>query len=254
MASTGANKPDYASLDLPPPPPDRPYVLVNMVMSADGKATIEGNERGLGSSVDQRLMRELRANADAVLVGAGTLRVSGASPRVRDDDLVRLRLGRGKPAHPLGAVLSGSGDLPLDGLFFSGDDFEAVVYLAAAAPAERRAAIAATGRAVVTLEAGDETGAMLRHMRHDLGVEVLLAEGGPGLNAGLFEAGLVDEYFTTVGPVIVGGAGALTPVEGSQPPALATVTRLELLSAVHNAETSEVYLRYRVAGRGGVER
>ncbi|MCZ2108808.1 MAG: hypothetical protein LC118_04470 [Dehalococcoidia bacterium] len=62
-------KPDYTSLDLPEPPPERPYVLLNMVMSADGKVVIEGTEQGIGSRTDQRLMRELRVNADVVLNG-----------------------------------------------------------------------------------------------------------------------------------------------------------------------------------------
>ena len=126
-------KPDYTALQFPAPPPDRPYVLVNMVMSADGKVVIEGTEQGLGSRVDQRLMRELRANADVVITGAGTLRASGATSRVRYADLERLRTARGRSPNPTAAVLSGSGDLPLDGLFFTADDFDAMVYLSARA-------------------------------------------------------------------------------------------------------------------------
>ena len=60
-------KPDYTALRFGEPRPDRPYVIVNMVTSVDGKGVIEGNERGLGSAVDQLLMRELRANADVVI-------------------------------------------------------------------------------------------------------------------------------------------------------------------------------------------
>ena len=76
-------RPDYAGLAFPPPPPDRPYVIVNMVSSVDGRAAIEGTERGLGSTTDQALMRELRVHADVVLNGASTLRASGSSPRDR---------------------------------------------------------------------------------------------------------------------------------------------------------------------------
>ena len=64
----------YLNLSFPPPPADRPYVIINMVGSLDGKAVIEGSERGLGSPEDQDRMQELRAHADAVLNGAGTMR------------------------------------------------------------------------------------------------------------------------------------------------------------------------------------
>ncbi len=99
-------KPDYTSLDLPAPPADRPYVFLNMVMSLDGKVVVEGTEQGIGSKVDQRLMRELRVSADIVLNGANTLRASGTSSRLGDPILEALRVSRGKPKSPVAAVLS----------------------------------------------------------------------------------------------------------------------------------------------------
>jgi len=239
-------KPDYSSLDLPAPPDDRPYVVLNMVVSADGKAAVDGTERGIGSPTDRRLMRELRTNADVVLNGAGTLRVSGAAPRLGDAGLEAIRLRRGKPRVPTAAVLSRDGRLPLDAAFFTARDFDAAVYLSSAAPAERRRAIAATGRPVYDLPQGDELPAMLKHMRRELGAAVLLLEGGPTLNHEFFARRLVDEFFLTIGPVIVGGRDTITPVEGAAPFARDALPRLALLSAVANPATSEVYLRYRV--------
>jgi 2,5-diamino-6-(ribosylamino)-4(3H)-pyrimidinone 5'-phosphate reductase len=238
--------PDYTSLDLPPAPMERPYVLVNMVMSADGKVAIEGTEQGIGSKTDQRLMRELRVNADAILNGAGTLRASGTSSRLGDAELDRLRIERGKPRCPVAAVLSRSGDLPLDRVFFTARDFPAVVYLSSKAPARRRKTLEATGRPVYGVPAGDELPAMLRHMRQDLEARVLLVEGGPDVNAGLFRLGLVDEYFLTLGPLIVAGRDTLTAVEGDAPFTRATAPHLQLVSAVPDDETNEVYCRYRV--------
>lgn len=238
-------KPDYTSFDFPPPPEGRPYVIMNMVMSVDGKVVVEGTEKGIGSKVDQRLMRELRVNADVVINGASTLRASGTSSRLGDEALEQIRLDRGKPAKPIAAVISRSGVLPLDRAFFTARDFEAVVYVSSVTPEERRRDIEATGRRCVVLPAGDEVGAMLRHMREELGAEVLLVEGGPTLNAELWRQGLVDEFFLTLGPVIVGGSETLTAVEGPGPFSLEELPRLQLLSAVPNEETSEVYLRYR---------
>jgi riboflavin biosynthesis pyrimidine reductase len=238
-------KPDYTSLDLPPAPADRPYVLMNMVMSADGKVVIEGTEQGIGSKVDQRLMRELRVNADIVLNGAGTLRASGTSSRVGDAALEELRMNRGKPRSPIAAVISRSGDLPLDRLFFTARDFDAVVFLSSQAPPERRDAIIATGRPVHVVPSGSEVQAMLATMRHDLGLEVLLVEGGPDVNAQLWALDAVDEFFLTLGPVIVGGRYTLTAVGGPTHFSRETAPRLDLVSAIPNEETGEVYLRYR---------
>lgn len=251
MRDDVAVKPDYTSLDLPEPPADRPYLLVNMVSSADGKAVIEGTEQGIGSKTDQRLMRELRVNADVVLNGAGTLRASGTSSRLGDEALEQLRLDRGKPRFPIAAVWSRSGNLPLERLFFTATDFPAIVYLSASVPRERVQAIAATGRPYHQLPAADrgssDLPAMLAHMRNELGARILLCEGGPATTAQFFASGVVDEFFLTLGPVIVGGRDTLTIVEGQSAFPKDLVKRLELVSAVPNPATSEVYLRYRVA-------
>ncbi len=239
-------KPDYTSLDLPAASADRPYVLINMVMSADGKIAVDGTEQGIGSKVDQRLMRELRVNADLVLNGAETLRKSGASPRLGGDAaLEALRHQRGKPRFPTATILSRSGDLPLERVFFTARDFDGLVYLSDSAPDERRRAIEATGRPVVSVPDGAEVPAVLAHMRHSLHASVLLLEGGPTLNAQFFAVDAVDELFMTVGPVIVGGRDSLTAVEGDAF-SRETMKRLALVSAISNEETDEVYLRYRV--------
>ena len=245
-AAWETGKPDYTALELPAPPPDRPYVIANMVMSADGKSVIEGTEQGIGSAVDQRLMRELRVNADVVLNGAGTLRASGTSSRLGDEALEAIRVARGRPRTPIAAVLSRNGDLPLERTFFTARDFPAVVYLSERAPEERRAAIAATGRPVVTLPEGREFAEMLRHMRQELGADVLLVEGGPTIYAALYALDAIDEAFLTLGPVVVGGADTLTAVAGERAFTREEAKRLELLSAHANPETDEVYLRYRV--------
>ena len=239
-------KPDYTSLDLPSAPPDRPYVLLNMVMSADGKVVVEGTEQGIGSKVDQRLMRELRVNADVVLNGASTLRASGTSSRLGDEVLEQIRLSRGKTRYPTAAVISASGNLPLDKIFFTARDFDAVVYLSKSAPVERRRAIEATGRRVVPVPARSGLRAALQHMRTELGAEVLLVEGGPTVNAELFHLGLIDEFFLTLGPVIVAGRDTLTAVEGAKRFTRTTTPKLDLVWAVPNADTGEVYCRYRV--------
>ena len=239
--------PDYRGIAFPPAPAGRPYVISNMVTSVDGRAAIEGTERGLGSDADRRLMRELRMHADIVLTGAGTLRATGTSSRLGDPALEALRVARGKRERPIAAVLSASGNLPLDRAFFTARDFEAVVYLSDRAPAAVFEALLGTGRRVVMVPHDDAVAAMLRHMREELDATLLLLEGGPTLLGQFVTAGCLDECFVTLGPVIVGGdRDVQTPVVTSGAPRLDAVTRLELLATLQNPATSEVYLRYRV--------
>src|SRR5262245_42702021 len=119
----------YLELTFPEPPAHRPYILVNMVGSLDGKAVVEHNEQGLGSFEDQNRMQELRAHADAVINGAGTMRESGASSRLRDPELVHWRRAHGKATdHPLGALITRKGNFALTGDYFDGSGLAAVIF------------------------------------------------------------------------------------------------------------------------------
>jgi riboflavin-specific deaminase-like protein len=234
----------YQDLAFPGPPADRPYIYLNMVMSLDGRATIEGTERGLGSPRDQRLMRELRLHADMVMNGANTLRASGTSSTLRDDDLVALRRQRSGSPAPLAAVITQSADLPLERSFFSSKRFDAVVFAVEGAPHERIEAIRATGRRVVVLPASpDRLRVMGRVMRHDLGVRYLLVEGGPTLNHALLEAGLIDEIFLTVAAKIIAGAN-LPIVEGTAFTG-DRIPQFEAVSHHYNEDDKEFYFRFR---------
>ncbi len=240
-----ASVPDYTRLEFGAARTDRPYVIVNMVSSIDGRTVIGRTERGLGSAADQRLMRELRYHADVVLSGAETLRVSGASSRLDDAGLEARRVAEGRSALPVASTISRSGSLPLDSEFFTARDFEAVVYLSDAAPPAQRASIEATGRRIALLPRGDEVRGMLRHMRDELGAGLLLVEGGSKVTGAFFELGCIDEFFLTMGAVLVGGAEPKTVVSGAAGDAGERLARFNLLSAAPNWETDEVYLRYR---------
>jgi diaminohydroxyphosphoribosylaminopyrimidine deaminase/5-amino-6-(5-phosphoribosylamino)uracil reductase len=86
----------------------------------------------------------------------------------------------------------------------------------------------------------------LRHQFDELGARHVLVEGGPTLNGWLFDAGVVDELFLTIGPVVVGGSDVLAAVVSDRPPSLERTTHLEIVSAVPNPVTNEIYTRYRV--------
>src|SRR5258707_2346293 len=77
---------------------DRPYLALNMVATADGRAAVNGSAVGIGSPADKHLMRELRAEADVGLHGAGTVRADPLSARV-PAEMAQIRLSHGLSAH-----------------------------------------------------------------------------------------------------------------------------------------------------------
>lgn len=235
----------YLPLEFPEPLPRRPFVFIDMVASVDGKTTVDGSERGLGSEADKRVFYELRANADAVLNGANTLRVSGSSSLVHDADLVEWRRAHMPRPQALGAVITASGNLPLAVPFFTSRAFEAAVFVSRSAPAERIERIRATGRAIHLIAEGDQGVADAVRILHDeYGVRRLLCEGGATINAALIHQGLADDLFLTIAPKIAAGRDNLSAVEG-EPYHRDTMPGLTLISWHHHPPTGEVFTRWR---------
>ena len=245
MTQSDRDEIDYTRLSFPDPPPDRSFVAINMVMSADGRTVVDGTERGLGSRLDQRLMRELRVHFDVVMNGGATFRASGTSARLNNPELEQWRVDRGMTPSPIAAVLTRSGDLPPERRFFTDHGFEAVIYLSSAAPDGVQEELESRGRPVVVVPEGDESQAALRHMRTELGASRVLVEGGATLNGQLIQLGLVDEYFLTLAPRITGGDTAHPAVQWPGEPTASGLKHLNLLHA-KPAKTGELFLRYRV--------
>src|SRR5256886_2211152 len=100
-------------------PPARPYLGLNMVATADGKATIDGRSGPIGNELDRELFHELRTQVDAVMAGAGTVRAERYGPIVRAPERRRARRERGLEEEPLACIVSGrmalAPDIPLLG-------------------------------------------------------------------------------------------------------------------------------------------
>ena len=172
-------------------PPDGLYFALNMVVSADGRATLAGRTEGLGGAADHAMFHALRERVDCVMAGAGTVRVEGYGRLIRNPEARARRVQRGLATDPVMAVVSRSGVVPVQG----GVN-------------------------------GDEPTALIDRLRSEHGVRSILCEGGPTLNASLFGAGLVDELFLTVSPQLLGGGDPLTLVRG---PALDPPVGLDLV-------------------------
>jgi riboflavin-specific deaminase-like protein len=215
-------------------PAHRPFVFVNMIASADGRAARDGRSAGLGTDADLELLLELRAIADAVLIGTGTLRAEGYDRLVKREQRRQRRLAAGLAEDPLAVILSRRFDVPWEAGLFQARDQPCLVYTAADAgePPDVPAPVE-----VVRLEVAGLT-EMLADLRAR-GVRALLSEGGPTMHGALHAAGVVDELFLTVAPLITGDDGEPNIVEGGRLP---EAVGLELVSV--RQEGSEVFLRY----------
>jgi riboflavin-specific deaminase-like protein len=224
-------------------PRSRPYLALNMISSADGRATLGGRSGPLGGRADSELLHGLRTTVDAVMAGAGTVRAERYSRLVCEESDRQVRRARGLAEEPLVCVVSGrlalSEEIPL-----LADPQARVAILTASEaslPQECRAHIEyvrAAREGVLDLEAA------MRDLRERFGVRTLLCEGGPHLNSHLLAAGLVDELFLTLSPKLAGGDTMGETLRILSGPGLDPPATLELLAA--SEHRSYLFLRYRV--------
>jgi riboflavin biosynthesis pyrimidine reductase len=189
--------------------PATEHLRANFVASLDGAVEVGGVTAGLSSRQDQRLMGLLRMQCDALLLGAGTLRVEGYAPVLLNERLRGWRTDRGLPAHPTLAVVSGSLRLDPAQPVFADAPTRPIVFTHANAPASARAALAAIAEVVTAGEDAVDLTAAVAWL-HRRGFGQILCEGGPHLLGGLIAADLVDELCLTVSPLLAGaGAGRI---------------------------------------------
>jgi riboflavin biosynthesis pyrimidine reductase len=172
-------------------PDGRPFVLLNMIATADGRATIAGRTAPIANRADYELFHALRARVDAVMVGAETIRVEGYGPMAQ-----------------LAVVVTRSVDLPVDRGLLAAEGNRVVVVT----PSPDRE-LPPCAAHVSYLREGDMAVA-LRRLGEEHGVRAIDCEGGPGLNATLVPAGLVDELHLVIAPKLAGGRDPLTILRG----------------------------------------
>jgi riboflavin biosynthesis pyrimidine reductase len=214
MAS-GLTADDIAALVPGAAPDDRPFLLLNMIATADGRATIAGRAGPIANRADYELFHALRTRFDAVLVGAETVRVESYGPMA--------------PAAVL--VTQSMNVSPEVGLLRAPDNRVLVL-----TPSPDRE-LPPTAARVEYLR--DNLAGGVRRLRTELGMQSVLSEGGPQILGELARAGLVDELHLVIAPKLAGGPDPLTIVTGAafEPP-----LDLRLLT-VHEAG-GYLFLRY----------
>ena len=189
-------------------PAGRPYLVLNMVATVDGAATVGHRTAPISDPADRQLFHQLRAQVDAVMAGAGTVRLERYGRLVRDESRRAARAARGQEPDPLAVVVSRSLNLPADVPLLQDPGSRVVIVTSSDT---ELAGVAAD----VTYLRESDLAVALRRLRAEHGVRSILCEGGPDLNASLLPAGLVDELFLSIAPVLAGTAGALTIVDGA---------------------------------------
>ncbi len=215
--------------------PDRPALVANFVSSLDGVVSLGSGVAGSGgeisgySEADRFMMSLLRGLADAIVVGAGTVRAGSrhewTSRRLQPDlaaEFAAWRAALGLTPQPTTVLLTARGeidpthpglntpDVPVI-LATTGDGGQRLSGLAL--PPNVTIAACGRGNRVRPEE--------ILGLLHDSGARLALCEGGPHLFSQLLEAGLVDELFLTVAPHLVGrddGSERLGLVEGAALP------------------------------------
>jgi riboflavin-specific deaminase-like protein len=224
------------------PPPvaadaERPYVFTNFAQTLDGHATISGRSGAIGTATDTAMLIGLRASADAVMVGAGTLRAERYGRLLPDRRARADRERRGLPPDPLAVIVSNRMQLPWEIELFSSGVGQVLIFTASTDQAPETA----TPVSVVRHPEAVDLPSALRYLRAQRGVRSLLCEGGPHLHATLLEDRLVDTLFVTLAAKLGGGEGPRI-VEGLERGPL----DLELSWLLREGE--ELYARYAVAG------
>ena len=233
-----------------------PRLFANFVSTIDGVVAIPSipNSNALvagDSESDRFVMGLLRAFADVVLIGAGTLAASPIGTWRPDrvypaaaEPFAELRRSRGRPEQPEVAILTGRGSIdPSHPVLASG-----AIVLTSTSGAERLDGDLPAASTLIAL--GEAPTLDLRRAvaaLHERGHSLVLSEAGPHTFGGLVQAGLADELFLTVSPLLAGDRGAgsrfgLAESVELMPPG----TRNRLLGVRRHDDY--LFLRYGLAG------
>lgn len=220
---------------MPPQKNKRPFVLINMAMTADGKiATVNRAITTFGSQRDSDHLYELRATADAVMSGARTIDTNPVLLGNGGERFRKLRQKNGLGDNALRLIVSGSASIDPDADIFKHRFAPIILLTSKSAPKSRIKKLTPLVDAIGQFgEKELDIRTALEWLHLEWKVKRLLCEGGAALNDLLFRADVVDEINVTICPFIFGGRTAPTISEGIGLPKLNEARQF----ALHSAKT-----------------
>ncbi len=195
---------------------NRPFVFINIAMTADGKIdTVERKGAAISSPRDKERVDQLRASADAVMVGGRTLLDEDPKLTVKSEGLRAERVASGLSPNPIKVGIVSQANIKADSQFLTAGPADIVIFTTQRTSKEHLALLKSKRVDVYVdrAEKVDLQGALA--ILKEIGVERLMVEGGSTLNFELIRLGLVDEVTVYVAPMIFGGESAPTLAAGS---------------------------------------
>jgi 5-amino-6-(5-phosphoribosylamino)uracil reductase len=224
---------------------ERPYTLLSCGMSIDGYLGSATEERlALSNDADFERVDAVRADCDAIMVGAATVRRDNPRLLVRSAALRDQRVARGLGQSPTRVTVTGSAELDASANFFTLGDTQRLVYCSSATVTQARSRL---GTVATVIDGGRPVD--LRWVSEDLGargVRRLMVEGGGSVHTQFLTGDLVDELQLVVAPFFVGDSRAVRFVSDGRfpwnPDRRATLAEVRQIGDV-------VLLRYALSSR-----
>jgi 2,5-diamino-6-(ribosylamino)-4(3H)-pyrimidinone 5'-phosphate reductase len=221
-----------------------PFVFINAAITADGKLASDNRHiPSPGSKRDQEHMMELRALADAVLIGARTADMNPVHLGPGGEKFRKLRLQHGLSEYNLRIIVSGSGTVSPSAKIFQLRFSPIIVLTTERITGKRRKALEQVAEVKVCGRTEIDFRSAFRWLRKRWNVRRLLSEGSGAVNDPLFRAGLINELHLTICPYIFGGRHAPTLSDGTGVAKLADAYQMKLKSMEHIGD--ELFLIYR---------
>jgi 2,5-diamino-6-(ribosylamino)-4(3H)-pyrimidinone 5'-phosphate reductase len=195
---------------------NRPFVFINVAMTADGKIdTVERKGAAISSPRDKERVDRLRADADAIMVGGRTLLDEDPKLTVKSEALRAERVANGLSPNPIKVGIVTEANITADSQFLNAGPANIVIFTTQRTSKEHLALLKSRHVDVYVDNAEQVDLQSALAVLKEIGVERLMVEGGSTLNFELIRLGLVDEVIAYVAPMIFGGESAPTMAAGS---------------------------------------
>jgi len=194
----------------------RPFVFINVAMTADGKIdTFERKGASISSQSDKDRVDRLRAESDAVMVGGKTLLDEDPKLTVKSEILRAERVARGLSPNPVKVCIVTQATIKPNSAFLTAGPASTVIFTTRQTSKEQVSLLRSLGVNVYIHDSERVDLSQALSTLRELGINRLMVEGGATLNFELLRLGLVDELSAYIAPMIFGGESAPTMAAGA---------------------------------------